>query len=124
LAWRQRGFASRDAPAQIRYFTRAIELDPKDADALAARGRAHVATGETRLARADLTAALALAPETSDWYGDRGLTELLQNDDKGAAADFQRCAALDPHCVVSFGARITAVETAQNRTPRDWFSAP
>jgi Tfp pilus assembly protein PilF len=124
LAWRQRGFASRDAPTQIKYFTRAIELDPKDADALAGRGRAFVAIGDTRLARADLTAALAIAPDTSDWYGDRGLAELLQNDDNAAAADFQRCAALDPHCTASFGARITAVETAQNRTPRDWFAPP
>ena len=124
LAWRQRGFASRDATTQIRYFSRAIELDPKDADALAARGRAYFATGDMKLARADLTAALALAPETADWYGDRGLAELLLNDEKAAASDFQRCAALDPHCTTSFGARITAVEAAQNRAPRDWFAPP
>ncbi len=123
LAWRQRGFASRDASAQSGISPARSNLIRRMRHALAGRGRAYVAIGDTRLALADLTAALAIAPDTSDWYGDRGLAELLQNDD-AAAADFRRCAALDPHCTASFGARITAVEAAQNRTPRDWFSPP
>lgn len=123
-AWRQRGFASREPTAQVTYFSRAIELDPVDADALAGRARAYLHLGDPVHAKADLTAALAVAPDSDEWYGERGLVELLQNDDSAAITDFQRCAKLEPRCAGSFASRIAAIETAQNRTPRDWFAAP
>jgi hypothetical protein len=123
-AWRQRGFASRDPAAQVTFFARAIQLDPADADALAGRARAYARGGDLVHARSDLTAALQLAPDSADWLGERGLVALLQNDEAAAAADFQRCAKLDARCATSYGARIAAVETAQGRTPRDWFAPP
>jgi tetratricopeptide (TPR) repeat protein len=122
LAWRQRGFASRDPGAQITFFTHAIKLDGNDADALAGRADAYLRSGDAARARSDLTAALARAPDTADWYGQRGMAEMLLNDDAAAAADFKHCATLDAQCAASFGTRITAIETAQNRTPRDWFA--
>jgi len=122
-AWRQRGFASRDDAAQIANFTRAIALDPHDADSLAARGRAYLASGDATRARADLSAALAAVPDNAEWIGERGMVELVARDDDGASRDFRACARLDPLCAQAFGARIGAVEKSQNRAPRDWFAA-
>ena len=122
-AWRQRGFATVDPKSQVDAFTRAIELDAADADALAGRGRAYAQLGDYRRAVADLGAALAHAPDTPSWYAERGMVRLLLGDDAGAAADFDRCRKLDPRCAETFGPRITAVETALGRPSRDWFAA-
>jgi hypothetical protein len=122
-AWRQRGFASRDSATQIANFTRAIALDAHDADALAARGRAYLASGDAGRARADLTAALSAVPDNAEWHGERGLVELLTNDEAAAQRDFGECARVEPRCREAFAARISAVEASQNRASRDWFTA-
>ncbi len=122
-AWRQRGFASTDTVEQIANFTRALALDPHDADALAARGRAYVQSGDAARGRADLSAAIATVPDNAEWYGERGIVGMLVNDDDAAARDFQQCAHLEPRCADAFGARIAAVEKSQARAPRDWFAA-
>ncbi|MEP7064019.1 MAG: hypothetical protein ABI881_16645 [Betaproteobacteria bacterium] len=122
-AWRQRGFASRESAAQITNFTHAITLDAHDADSLAARGRAYLASGDAPHARADLSAALAAVPGNAEWYGERGLVAMLANDDAAAQADFRECMRIEPRCAQAFAARIAAVEATQQRTPHDWFAA-
>ncbi len=123
-AWRQRGFASRDASSQIASFSRAIAIDANDADSLAARGRAYLHNGDAAHARADLSAAIARVPDNAEWYGERGLVAMLANDDAAAHGDFLQCAKLQDRCAEAFAARISAVEASQNRSPRDWFAAP
>jgi Flp pilus assembly protein TadD len=105
-------------------FTRAAELDPADADALAGRARAHAQLRQLPAAALDFDAALARSPATPAWHGERGLVRLLQADEAGAAADFVQCAKLDPRCSETFGARIAAVEAGLGRPPRDWFAPP
>lgn len=122
-AWRQRGFASREPAAQIANFTRAIALDAHDADSLAARGRAYLASGDAARARADLSAALVAVPDNAEWHGERALAELLVNDEAGALRDFHECARIEARCAEAFAARVGAVEAAQGRAPRDWFAA-
>lgn len=123
-AWRQRGFASRDHATMIASFSRAIALDPNDADSLAARGRAYFAGGDSAHARADLDAALAIVPGDAEWHGERGLFAISAGDDVAAGRDFRECARLEPRCPQAFAGRITAVEASQGRPPRDWFAAP
>ncbi len=124
LAWRQRAFATTDPAQQVTYFTRALALDPADADALAGRARAFLRAGDATRARADYSAALAQVPDSAEWTGERGLAAMALGDDAAAAADFTRCAALSPRCRDSLAPRIAALEAAQNRTPRDWFAIP
>ncbi|MBS0320910.1 MAG: hypothetical protein JSR18_10255 [Proteobacteria bacterium] len=124
LAWRQRAFATTDPAAQVTYFTRALALDPADADALAGRARAYLRAGDAASARVDYTAALARVPDSAEWYGERGLASLALGDDAAAANDFARCQALSPRCRESLAPRIAALEAAQKRTPRDWFAIP
>ncbi|MEO6929567.1 MAG: hypothetical protein ABI190_10425 [Casimicrobiaceae bacterium] len=123
-AWRQRGFASRDAAAQISSFSHAIAIDPHDADSLAARGRAYLANGNVPHARTDLSAALAVVPDNAEWNGERAIAEMLVGDDMAAQRDFRACARLEARCAEAFNARIAAAEKSQNRAPRDWFAAP
>ncbi len=123
-AWRQRGFAARDPAAQVRYFTRAIELDPADADALAARGRAFFAAGDAARARNDMGAALDLVPANAEWRGERGLFAIAAGDDAAARADFRECQRIDARCADAFASRIAALESAQGRPPVDWFANP
>jgi methylmalonyl-CoA mutase cobalamin-binding subunit len=123
-AWRQRGFASRDRTTMIASFSRAIALDPRDADALAARGRARFAGGDSVHAREDLSAALAIVPGNAEWHGERGLFAMSAGDDDAAARDFRECARLEPRCPEAFAARIAAVAAAQHKPARDWFASP
>jgi tetratricopeptide (TPR) repeat protein len=122
-AWRQRGFAVADPRVQIGDFTRAIEIDAADADALAGRARAYAQLGDYRRAAADFGAALARAPDIAPWYGERALVLLLLGEEAAAAADLTRCRQLDPRCADTFAPRIVTIETALNRPPRDWFAA-
>ncbi|MFO1309400.1 MAG: hypothetical protein U1F64_13320 [Burkholderiales bacterium] len=60
-AWRQRGYAARKPADAIGDFGRAIAIDPGDADAYAARGRAWMQSGEPAKATADYDRAIELA---------------------------------------------------------------
>jgi Flp pilus assembly protein TadD len=108
----------------IASFSRAIALDPRDADALAARGRARFANGDVGRARDDLTAALAIVPGNAEWHGERGLFEMSAGDDDDAVRDFRECARLEPRCPEAFATRFAAVARAQGKPARDWFAAP
>lgn len=98
-AWRQRGYASNDAGQAIADFTHAISLDPNDADAYAARGRAWVrarqpAKGIDDLSRAlDLGARHGVAAETiTAWRADRGLARSDAGDAAAAIDDLRHAA--------------------------------
>ncbi|MEZ6026495.1 MAG: MG2 domain-containing protein [Planctomycetota bacterium] len=78
LAWRVRGAEEQgDHPAVIAAATRLLDLDKASALALAARGRARLATQDTAGARADLLLALPLVAAGEDADAHRRVVEAL-----------------------------------------------
>lgn len=95
-AWRQRGYAAASPDEAIRDFTRAIEIDPGDADAHAARGRAWIQVRQPAKAVEDFDRALANgssagtdAATVARWRADRGLARIDAGDPAGALADLR-----------------------------------
>ena len=71
-------------------YTKAIELDPKDADAYYNRG---ISKGELKDyygAISDYTKAIELDPKDADAYYNRGISKELIEDMKGACADWRK----------------------------------
>ena len=98
-AWRQRGFASTDPSQAIADFTQAIALDPDDADAYAARGRAWLVSRQSAKGIDDLSQALALGARTgvaattiTAWRAERGVARLDAGDAAAAADDLRHVA--------------------------------
>ena len=80
----------------IQDFDRAIELDPKDAEAFDGRGRAHVAQGENEAAIADYDKAIALKPDPAEAHFGRGIAGFLAGRFEAASADLATSAAARP----------------------------
>ena len=89
-----------DVNGAIEDYTRAIELDPKNALAYVRRGMAYDANGEYEKEIADYTAALALKGVEQNAQGAvhtmRGDVHLRLGNPKDALADFDRALVLDP----------------------------
>ena len=74
----------------IAAFDRAIELDPKYAEAYFKRGEARF-EGDTAGAEADFSRAIALNPEFGAAFLSRGLARNKLRNWAGAVADYERC---------------------------------
>ena len=70
-------------------FTRAIRLEPNDADAYYGRGTALGEKGEHDNAIADFTQAIRLKPENGDAYYRRGVAFESKREHDKAIADFE-----------------------------------
>jgi len=80
-------------------FDRALSLNPRDVEALAARGHSWVVQGKGKkapAALADFNAALAIKPDDSTALNDRGDFYLAQLKPELALADFNKALATDP----------------------------
>ena len=75
---------------------RALDSDPKRADALVLRGSAYRHLDRIEAARADVDRALALDPEDAEALLERGILRQRGNDRPGARADWERAVALAP----------------------------
>jgi WD40 repeat protein len=74
----------------------ALKRDPKDADALLGRGRAHRLAGRPDQAVADLSEALRLRPGSARAHYERGLAHADRGDYARAKKDLDEAIRLDP----------------------------
>jgi tetratricopeptide (TPR) repeat protein len=105
MALYNRGWAYRnkgDYDRAIADYTRAIELDPKNAHAFSDRGVAHYDKKEYDLAIADATRALELNPKGSTTYNNRGQAYRAKSDYDRAFTDLSRAIELNAKNSVAF----------------------
>jgi tetratricopeptide (TPR) repeat protein len=94
-----RGFAYfdlGDLDHAVADYTRAIQLDPKFAQAFSGRCAVQFKKGDLAPAIEDCNQAIALDPKLAIAYNNRGLAKQAQGDSAGAAADTARAQQLDP----------------------------
>ena len=83
-------FAKGDYPAAIAEYTRALELDPKFAEAYVSRGEAKSVTGDREGAIADYTKVIELDPKSADAYNNRASCYLIQGNREPGCRDAQK----------------------------------
>jgi tetratricopeptide (TPR) repeat protein len=94
-----RGFAyfdSGELDHAIADYDKAIQLDPKFAQAYSGRCAVKIKKGDLTHAIADCDQAIVLDPKLAIAYNNRGLAKQAQGDTAGAAADTARAQQLDP----------------------------
>jgi lipoprotein NlpI len=94
-----------DVDDAIADYNRALELDPKFADAYNNRGIAKVRKGDFDGAIADYSRALKLDPKFAAAYRRRGIAEQDESDFDGAIADYNRALELDPKFAIAYADR-------------------
>ena len=77
-----------DSGDAIADYTKAIALNPADAEAYSGRGLARRANGDAAGALADCNQAIALNPNSVPAYSNRGKAKQAKGDSGGAATDF------------------------------------
>ncbi|HEY7428282.1 MAG TPA: tetratricopeptide repeat protein [Gemmataceae bacterium] len=85
--------------------SKAIRLNPSDADAYFGRGRAYLCKGEYASAIADFTEAIRLNSNDAHAYELRGEAQLHKGDYERAIADFNRAIRLDPKYSAAYRGR-------------------
>jgi tetratricopeptide (TPR) repeat protein len=86
-----------DFEGAIADFSKAIELDPKLADAYSARGRARKIMSKNDGAMTDYNRAIELDPKNALAYLNRGILKSEIGDQAGANADLAQARMLDPN---------------------------
>ena len=86
----------------IKYYTKAIKANPKDATAYYQRGHAYGAIGNDKKALADFISAIKIDPEYAEAYRGRGRAYLKKEDYDRALADFTRSIKIDPNHVEAY----------------------
>ncbi len=99
LAWRWFGAGFNDAAE--RAGTRAIELDPKFADAYIFRSQCRIRQGRNEEAIADADAACRLAPGSAFAFNVRGWAHNNEGELDKALADYNESLRLDPRALAS-----------------------
>jgi tetratricopeptide (TPR) repeat protein len=89
--------AKGDLDGAIADYSKAIEINPRYAEAFVNRGVARKAKGDLSGAIADYDKALALDPGLKEAYNNRGLARQLQGSLDPAIADFDKAIELDAH---------------------------
>ncbi len=90
-----------DVDGAIADYSKAIELDPSHARALAGRGALLVRRSGGSAGAGDLDRAIELDPDQPEYLVDRGIVRELRGDREGAVHDFGRAIALDGACSVA-----------------------
>ncbi|HUS47944.1 MAG TPA: tetratricopeptide repeat protein, partial [Phycisphaerae bacterium] len=91
-----RGVDATDPIEVIRWYTRAIELDPKYAKACYARGVAYYVKGDYDRAIRDYDKAIELDPKYAKAYSNRGSAYSKKGDYDRAIKDFDKAIELNP----------------------------
>jgi len=81
----------------IEAYTKAIALDPNDADAYSNRGAAYYSKGQYDRAIEDYNKAIALDPNYADAYYNRGVAYAKKGQYDRAIEDYNKAIALDPN---------------------------
>jgi tetratricopeptide (TPR) repeat protein len=120
-----RGYARQDKgdlEGAIADFTKAIEVDPRYANAYYNRGIARQAKGDHDGAIVDYTKAIEIDPRDAKAYYNRGIARLAKGDlDRaiGAIADFAKAIEIDPRHAKAYTALAWLLATASKQTVRD-----
>jgi tetratricopeptide (TPR) repeat protein len=89
-------YRDKDFDGAIADYTKAIEVDPKFAEAFKFRGLSKSLKGDWKGCLTDINAALALSPENIDFLSTRAFTHLHLTNFPAAIADFAAIERLDP----------------------------
>ncbi len=98
-------FNKGDWDGAIADYTKAIESNPKDTDAIIGRGAAKLAKGDLDGAIADYSTVIASKPNDADAYIGRGSVKRAKGDLDGASADYNKAIALNPNDGDAYDAR-------------------
>jgi tetratricopeptide (TPR) repeat protein len=80
----------------IRYFTEAIDLNPKDAESYYSRGTAYSRKGQYDQAISDYTKALEINPRDAKSYFKRGIAYYKKSQYDQAISDFNKALEINP----------------------------
>lgn len=97
--------ADKDNGAAAASFTRAIELDRKNVEALVGRGVATARQGDLVVAESDFLAAVQLNPMSASIYANLGFVRAQKKDLRGAIENFSRALDLDSNLISVYGNR-------------------
>lgn len=109
----------------IKYFSKAIELDPNYAEAYLARARAKSSIQDFSGAMIDLNDAISLEPNNSDAFTERGNVKQMVGNITGALDDYEKAIQLnpkDPH-IFEMRALLWKYQGKITLACKDYFSA-
>lgn len=86
----------------VKYYSKAIELDPEDIDAYNNRGNAYRALNKFEKAITDYSKVIELDSENVDAYNNRGISYHDLKKFKEAIRDYNKAIELEPSSVVSY----------------------
>jgi len=97
--YHNRGFAylqARQFPEALADFSKAITINPLDANAFMGRGTLYTRTGSHAQAIADLNRAIEIDPRYAEAYAKRCFVRMMQANPAAALPDCEKAVALDP----------------------------
>ena len=94
----------------IKYFDKAIKVNPKYANAYYNRGNSYRNQGQRNLAIADYTKAIALNPRDIDYYLKRGDAYEWSGQLRLAVDDYNRALKINPNDIMAFGAKYNVIK--------------
>ncbi len=103
--WFERGLNTSNIEDKIYYNTKAIQLQPKYADAYYNRGWARSENGDHSGAIADYTEAIRIKPNYAAAFNNRGISRRSQGDIAGAINDYTEAIRLKPNYESAFNNR-------------------
>lgn len=101
---------------EIAEFTKAIEINPNDANAYLKRGLAYVKKGNYNQAISDYTKAIEIIPDYIEYYYNRGLIYEKQGNFTQAISDFTKAIEIEPESAKPHYARGLIYEQQGNLT--------
>ena len=106
----------------IKEFSKAIELDPQNADAYDLRASAYVRTGYNKRALSDYNNLIKLCPNDACAYSARGFVYYDLGQDNEASADFKKASELNPEFTIAMKTGPVAIKQIYNTpSPKSAF---
>jgi Flp pilus assembly protein TadD len=96
-----KSYANRDFEKAVYWYSRAISVDPKDAELYAERGVAFFHRQMLKEALDDLNMARELEPKRAYRYSSRAYIKDAMGDTRGAIEDYKKAIELDPEDAVA-----------------------
>jgi tetratricopeptide (TPR) repeat protein len=116
---------NKSSNAAIKYFSKAIELDPNYGEAYLMRGRAKIGVQDMAGAMIDLNEAVTLEPNNSEAITERGNVKQMVGNITGALDDYEKALQLnpkDPH-IFEMRAFLWLYQNKITLACNDYFSA-